>query len=291
MSDSGAAALPADVGAAMAHARARGVDRLDAQLLLGALLAQPRSWLMIHDEAPLTPEQAQRFVAWIARRRDAVPIAYLLGEKEFHGLTLQVNEHTLVPRPDTETLVDWALELLAASGLPQPAVIDLGTGSGAIALAIKRRHPAAQVEALDLSEGALAMARANAQRLGLAVRFHQGSWWEPLAGRRFDLIVSNPPYIAGDDPHLSALRHEPRQALTPEGNGLSALQTLIDGAPAHLRAGGWLLLEHGYDQAEPVAQALAVAGFTEIACRRDLGGQPRVSGGRWSGPANGRMAG
>jgi release factor glutamine methyltransferase len=269
----------------MLHARQAAVDRLDALLLLGALLNQPRSWLMIHDEAPLTLEQASRFQDWVARRAQNEPLAYLLGEKEFHGLMLEVNAHTLVPRPDTETLVDWALELLKTAALAQPDVVDLGTGSGAIALAIKHRHPTANVDALDLSAQALLTAKSNAQRLGLDIRFHQGDWWAPLKGRRFDLIVSNPPYIAAGDPHLAALRHEPLQALTPGGDGLSALQTLVEGAPAHLRPGGWLLLEHGFDQADAVAQALHTAGFGAVECRRDLGGQPRVSGGLWRGRA------
>jgi release factor glutamine methyltransferase len=269
----------------MLHARQAAVDRLDALLLLGALLNQPRSWLMIHDEAPLTLEQASRFQDWVARRAQNEPLAYLLGEKEFHGLMLEVNAHTLVPRPDTETLVDWALELLKTAALAQPDVVDLGTGSGAIALAIKHRHPTANVDALDLSAQALLTAKSNAQRLGLDIRFHQGDWWAPLKGRRFDLIVSNPPYIAAGDPHLAALRHEPLQALTPGGDGLSALQTLVEGAPAHLRPGGWLLLEHGFDQADAVAQALHAAGFGAVECRRDLGGQPRVSGGLWRGRA------
>jgi release factor glutamine methyltransferase len=186
----------------------------------------------------------------------------------------------LVPRPDTETLVDWALEILQL--LPgEPAVVDLGTGSGAIALAIKHRHPSAAVQAVELSTAALAIAQDNARRLGLALRFHQGDWWQPLAGQRFDLIVSNPPYIAGSDPHLPALRFEPLEALTPGGDGMAALLALIDGAPDHLRPGGWLLLEHGYDQAEAVAAALRLRGFTEPALRLDLGGQPRVSGARW----------
>lgn len=276
---------PLTVAAAMQLASQAGVDRLDAQLLLAALMSQPRSWLLIHGEAPLSAEQSLQFAEWIAQRAQDVPLAYLLGEKEFHGLLLQVNEHTLVPRPDTETLVDWALELLAASPVCRPEVLDLGTGSGAIALAIKHRHPAASVEALDLSADALAIAQANAMRLGLDVAFMQGDWWSPLSGRPFDLLVSNPPYIAGGDPHLAALRHEPLHALTPGGDGLSALQTLISGAPDHLRPGGWLLLEHGFDQAEAVTQALRARGFDMVECRRDLGGQPRVSGGRWPGSA------
>lgn len=267
------------VAAALAQARALGVDRVDATLLLCALLGCERAWLITHDDAPLTPEQSARLEEQLRRRADGEPIAYMLGRKEFHGLDLTVTADTLVPRPDTETLVDWALELLAPQD-GKPRVVDLGTGSGAIALAIKHRHPAAQVEAVDLSAAALAVARSNAERLGLALHFHQGDWWQPLVGRRYDLIVSNPPYIAGEDPHLPALRHEPRQALTPEGDGLAALREIIDGAPQHLQPGGWLLLEHGYDQAEPVAALLRAGGFVDVALRRDLAGQPRVSGGR-----------
>ena len=254
------------VAEALILARQMGVDRVDAQMLLGLVLQKDRGWLISHDDALLSEEQAQGLPSSPSPR---------VGT-----LMLTVTPDTLVPRPDTETLVDWALELL--SGMPgEPRIIDLGTGSGAIALAIKHRCPRARVEALDLSAAALAVAQGNAQRLGLDVRFHRGDWWQPLAGQRFELIVSNPPYIAGADPHLPALRHEPLSALTPGGDGLSALQTLIDGAPEHLQPGGWLLLEHGYDQAEPVAAALRARGFTELALRRDLGQQPRVSGGRW----------
>ena len=270
------------VAAALAQARAAGLDRLESQLLLGTLLGVDRAWLLSHDDQALSPEQAARFADWLAQRLQDVPLAYLAGEKEFHSLRLRVNAHTLVPRPDTETLVDWALELLPGLG-PAPRVVDLGTGSGAIALALKHGHPAATVSAVDLSEGALAMAAENAHRLGLALECLAGDWWQPLTGRRFELIVSNPPYIAGNDPHLPALRHEPRSALTPEGDGLGALRILVAGAPEHLAPGGWLLLEHGYDQAEAVAALLAEAGFEAIALRRDLGDQPRISGGRWPG--------
>ena len=270
------------VAAALAEARRSGLDRLEAQLLLAALLGVDRAWLLAHDDAPLAPEQAQRFADWLARRLQDVPLAYLSGSKEFHGLMLQVNEYTLVPRPDTEVLVDWALELAPDLG-PAPRVVDLGTGSGAIALALKHRHPAARVCAVDQSPGALAMAARNARELGLEVEFLQGDWWQPLAGRRFELVLSNPPYIAGDDPHLPALRHEPRSALTPGGDGLAALRQLVAEAPDHLVPGGFLLLEHGFDQAEAVAALLAARGFDEVANRRDLGGQPRVSGGRWPG--------
>ena len=272
--------LPADVGAALALARASGLERLDAQLLLAAAMQQSRAWLLGHDDEALSKHLAARITAQIAQRAAGMPLAYIVGEKEFHGLLLKVTPDTLVPRPDTETLVDWALEILQL--LPgEPAVVDLGTGSGAIALAIKHRHPAAAVQAVELSTAALAIAQDNARRLGLALRFHQGDWWQPRAGQRFDLIVSNPPYIAGSDPHLPALRFEPLEALTPGGDGMAALLALIDGAPDHLRPGGWLLLEHGYDQAEAVAAALRLRGFTEPALRLDLGGQPRVSGARW----------
>ena len=266
-------------------AQQMGVDRVDVNLLLCALLEQDRGWLITHDDAVLAPGQQAVLERQLTQRADGVPLAYIVGTKEFHGLQLAVTPDTLVPRPDTETLVDWALELLAPM-TGQPRVVDLGTGSGAIALAIKHRHPQALVEAVDLSPGALAVAQANAQRLALEVRFHEGDWWQPLQGRRYDLIVSNPPYIAGADPHLPTLRHEPLTALTPGGDGLSALTAIIDGAPDHLNAGGWLLLEHGYDQAAPVAQGLRARGFSELKLRHDLGGQPRVSGGRWQAPGH-----
>ncbi|MGS0754766.1 peptide chain release factor N(5)-glutamine methyltransferase [Roseateles sp. GG27B] len=273
---------PSDVAGVLRQARALGVDRLDAQLLLSAALQKSRAWLISHDDAGLTPDIALRLAEQLAQRAAGMPLAYLVGWTEFHGLRLTVSADTLIPRPDTETLVDWALELLLEA--PSNArVVDLGTGSGAIALAIKAGHPLASVQAVDLSAAALQVAQRNADALGLAVGFQQGDWWQPLAGQQFDLIVSNPPYIAGADPHLPALRHEPLSALTPGGDGLSALQTLIEGAPTHLHPGGWLLLEHGYDQAEAVAAALQMRGFNELALRHDLGGQPRVSGARWWG--------
>jgi release factor glutamine methyltransferase len=271
------------VAEALAQARAAGLERLEAQLLLAQLLQCDRSWLIAHDDAIVPPALSVRFADWLAQRLDDVPLAYLAGEKEFHGLRLQVSPATLVPRPDTELLVDWALELLQTASPAAPRVLDLGTGSGAIALAIKHRCPRAELHASDRSAAALSIAAANAERLGLAVQFHLGSWWEPFAGQRFDLIVSNPPYIAGDDPHLRALRHEPLSALTPGGDGLADLARLAQGAPAHLQPGGHLLLEHGYDQAAAVAAALQAAGFADVDCRRDLGEQQRASGGRWPG--------
>ncbi|MDM4767679.1 peptide chain release factor N(5)-glutamine methyltransferase [Pelomonas sp. SE-A7] len=266
---------------AQAQAQAAGLDRLETQLLLGTLLERDRSWLLIHGEDELAPEQQARFEDWLARRLAGEPLAYLVGEKEFHGLRLKVDRHTLVPRPDTEVLVDWALELVPEQQAAH--VVDLGTGSGAIALALAHRRPQAQVAAVDFSAGALAMAQANGQALGLSVEWLAGSWFAPLAGRRFDLVVSNPPYIAGDDEHLAALSHEPLSALTPGGDGLESLREIVAYAPEHLAPGGWLLLEHGWDQPAAVADLLLARGFVDLACRRDLGGQARVSGGRWPG--------
>ena len=265
------------VDQALALARQLGVGRGDTQTLLGHLTGQTRAWLVTHGDAPVPTAEAA-----LRRLAAGEPLAHLTGWQPFHGLMLKVTPATLIPRPDTETLVDWALELLTA--LPgEPAVVDLGTGSGAIALAIKAACPHARVTAVDFSAEALAVARANGERLGLAVEWLHGSWFAPLAGRRFDLIVSNPPYIAGDDPHLPALRHEPLTALTPGGDGLADLRTLVDAAPQHLSPGGWLLLEHGWDQAAVVAQQLAGRGFAQASLRRDLGNRPRASGGRWPG--------
>ena len=265
---------------ALAAARGQGLDRLDAQLLLARVLQRPREWLIAHDDAPLSAGQQQRFAADCARRAAGEPLAYLLGEREFHGLMLQVGPAVLVPRPDTETLVDWALELLADAPGTAPAIADLGTGSGAIALALKHARPDARVCAVEISPAALAVARANGQRLGLDVQWLAGSWWQPLQGRRFDLVSSNPPYIAAGDPHLPALRHEPLQALSPGGDGLSDLRHIVQAAPLHLQPGGWLLLEHGHDQAEAVRALLLQAGLTQVTTRRDLAGRPRCSGGR-----------
>lgn len=262
----------------LALAQARGVDRLDTQLLLAHHLQRSRAWLLAHDRDELDPGVVMRAEADLAQRAAGVPVAYLVGEKEFHGLPLQVNAAVLVPRPETETLVDWALELLAG----QPAdVVDLGTGSGAIALAVKHRCAAARVTASDASTEALAVARGNAERLQLAVDFIAGDWWQPLEGRRFDLALSNPPYVAGDDAHLVALRHEPRAALTPGGDGLDALRRIIAGAPGHLRPGAWLLLEHGHDQAVAVQQLLVDRGFAAAVTRNDLAGLPRCTGACW----------
>ena len=282
------------VADALRQARALGVDRLDAQLLLGHVLdhalgqapghtpGRSRSWLLAHDDALLSAAQQAAWQAALTRRAAGEPVAYLLGEKEFHGLRLRVSPAVLVPRPDTEVLVDWALELLAGAlaHIKQPNVIDLGTGSGAIALAVKHGQPRAAVLATDNSPAALAVARGNAVQLALDVEFSAGSWWQAVVGRRFDLVLSNPPYIAAGDPHLAALQYEPNAALTPGGDGLDALRELIAEAPQHLSPGAWLLLEHGYDQAEAVQQLLRKAGFDAIETRRDLGAQARCTGAR-----------
>ncbi len=276
---------PTSIDDALQLARRLGVDRLDAQLLVGAVLQQPRSWLLAHDRDPLPLDAAERISALLQRRAAGEPAAYLLGHKEFFGLTLAVNPEVLVPRPDTETLVNWALEVLAKSSTTDapPRVLDLGTGSGAIALAVAHTHPAAQVTAVDASEGALRTARLNGERLGLSVRWRLGSWFEAVAGERFDLVLSNPPYIAEHDPHLPDLRFEPRSALTAGADGLDDLRTIIQQAPAHLNPGGWLLLEHGWDQAEAVAQLLHDRGFLGVDHRHDLGGHARCTGAQWSG--------
>ena len=273
----------------MQHARQQGVDRLDAQILLCTVLHKPHSWLIAHDSDLLAASDQARFLDFLQRRLDGEPVAYIVGDKAFFGLNLAVSPDVLIPRPDTETLVEWAIDVLNAahpvgpanSTEPHPAwVLDLGTGSGAIALAIQHQRPDAQVTAVDASEAALHMAQSNATKLNLPVRFLHGSWLTPVAGERFDLIVSNPPYIADDDPHMAALSHEPRQALTSGPDGLDDLRQIIAAAPSHLSSGGWLLLEHGYDQAVAVAQLLVTQGFINVSTRFDLGGQPRCTGGQ-----------
>jgi len=273
------------VADALREARAANVERLDAQLLLARLLNRPRSWLLAHDDAVLDSAAAAAWHALLVRRAAGEPLAYLLGEKEFRGLMLKVDPRVLVPRPETEHLVDWALELLdgALHDRAAPRVIDLGTGSGAIAIAVRHAHPAADMTATDASEAALAVARDNAQRLGLAIRFAAGSWWSAVPGAAeagFDLALSNPPYIAERDPHLTALHHEPAAALTPGGDGLGALRAIIAGAAQRLVPGGWLLVEHGFDQADAVQALLRAHGFASVETRADLAGQPRCSGGQ-----------
>ena len=266
------------VGEWLQRARNMGVTRLDAQLLLAHHLGRPRTWLLAHDDEMLTAEAARPALTDLEHRAAGVPLAYLLGEREFHGLVLKVDPAVLVPRPETEGLVDWALEL--APALPLPRLADLGTGSGAVALAFKHRMPAFDVDASDRSAAALAVAEANGRHLGLKVNWLAGDWWQAHAGRRYGLAVSNPPYLADGDPHLPALRHEPRHALVAGPDGLADLHRIVQGAPAHLAPGGWLLLEHGFDQAPEVRELLLRAGFGAVQTRADLAGLPRCTGGR-----------
>ncbi len=250
--------------------------------MLAKLFQQPRAWLIAHADALLTGPQREQYRHWLSRRRAGEPLAYLFGEKEFHGLTLQVGPQVLIPRPDTETLVDWGLEVLAGAlcAVSAPQIVDLGTGSGAVALAIKHRCAAAAVTAVDVSLSALEIARRNAESLGLSIALTHGSWWSAVAGHRFHLALANPPYIAPGDAHLAALRHEPQCALVSGDSGLSDLHQIVDGAPGCLAPGGWLLLEHGHDQAAAVRQRLQRAGFECVQTRRDLAGHERCSGGR-----------
>ncbi len=268
------------VAQALHAALTQGLERLDAQLLLLHALGRAdagRAWLLAHDTDVLTGAQQQAFAALCRRRLAGEPLAYLTGWKEFFGLRLQVDARVLDPRPDTETLVEWALHVLQP--LATPRVVDLGTGSGAIALALQQHCPSAQVLAVDASPNALAVARANSHRLQLPVQFCQGSWLQAVGGT-FDLIVSNPPYIAQTDPHLAALAHEPIQALTSGRDGLDDIRAIIGQASARLRPGGWLLLEHGYDQAHATRALLQDAGFAVVQSRRDLTGIERCSGGQ-----------
>ena len=272
------------IAQALAAAAALGLERLDAQLLLLHALDRAqagRAWLLAHDDDPLDAAQHQAFMTLCRRRAAGEPLAYIVGFKEFFGLRLRVDPRVLVPRPDTETLVEWALAVIPGLDCDDsPRVIDLGTGSGAIALALKSNSPRASVEAVDTSEAALEVAAANARDLSLHVAFRRSDWLEEPAGP-YDLIVSNPPYIASADSHLAALGHEPLGALASGDDGLDDIRAIVGQAPTRLRPGGWLLLEHGWDQAPAVRHMLAAAGFQSIASRKDLAGIDRCSGGQW----------
>ncbi len=288
-----AAATDAGVGArhtvgAMTVGRALagcGLVPLDAKVLLAHVLSEGRAWLAAHADDLLTPAQADAFFALAKRRRDGEPIAYLVGVREFWGLPLVVSPAVLVPRPETETLVELALARLPEDR--DVRVLDLGTGSGAIALALAHERPRASVLATDVSADALNVARENARRLRLPnVEFAQASWYDGIpaaeSGAGFDLIACNPPYVSGGDPHLSDgdARFEPLAALSPGGDGLDALRTVVAGAPRRLAHGGTLVVEHGYDQSEAVCALFAAAGFTRIVTARDLAGIPRIVAGR-----------
>ena len=281
---------PTTIAECLRQAQASGLARVDAQILLLHSLQRPlhdRAWLLAHDSDTLMPAQATAWQDALQRRLSGEPVAYITGRKDFFGLTLAVDARVLDPRPDTETLVDWALACLPVSAPASSAskdsarILDLGTGSGAVALALQHARPDATVWAVDASEDALAVARANAARLQLGVQFIASDWLSAvdvqLTGR-FDLIVSNPPYVAEGDPHLAALMHEPLQALTSGPDGLDDIRQIIAQAPVYLAPGGWLLLEHGWDQAAPVQALLREAGLVQVQSRRDLGSIERCTG-------------
>lgn len=257
---------------------------LDADCLLCAVLSCTRTYLRTWPEQELTPEQVEQAEQLAVRRAQGEPVAYILGVREFWSLPLQVSPATLIPRPDTEALVEWALTLLSDKGQGQKA-LDLGTGTGAIALALKSEMPALSMWALEREPAALDLARRNAARLGFQVNFLASNWFAALNERNFQLIVSNPPYVDVADPHLSQgdVRFEPHTALVAEEDGLADIRQIIEQAPDYLAPGGWLLLEHGWQQAEAVRELLWARGFHAVITRQDLGGQERVSGGQWLG--------
>ena len=268
-------AAGATVGALQA---ALPLEPLENRILLCHALGLTRVGLITQSGRALTEAEAASLSALVARRQHGEPIAYIVGRREFFGLDFRVTDAVLIPRPDTELIVELALDRLP----PQGRALDMGTGSGAIAVAIAHTRPDASVTALDVSEAALEIARGNAAANGARVRFLQSDWYEALGGEVFELIASNPPYIADGDEHLSQgdLRFEPAGALTDHADGLSALRAIIAGAQAHLVPQGWLLMEHGYDQAEQVRALLAAQGYADVQSWRDLAGIERVTGGR-----------
>lgn len=255
--------------------------RLEAELLLAHALGVTRARLLARPERAADAIQASSYTQHVARRLAGEPMAYILGEREFYGLSFQITPAVLIPRPETELLVEMALERIEPAA---PArVLDVGTGSGCIAVSIAHLRPQAQLVATDISAPALALAEANARRHATAnVEFRLGDGYVPVAGAQFDVIVANPPYVAAGDAHLELgdLRYEPRHALASGPDGLGLMRRLVAEAPRHLRAGGWLLVEHGHDQGEPVRELLEAAGLRDLSSARDLAGVPRAAAGR-----------
>ncbi len=271
---------PIAVSQALADAQTLGLDRLDAQLLLLHALGKPdneRAWLLAHDVDALAEAAAEAFRHVSRRRAVGEPLAYIVGYKDFFGLRLNVDARVLVPRPDTETLVQWVLDV--TQGIMSPDILDLGTGSGAVGIAIAH-HVKCRVTATDFSTDALAVASQNAAQLGVDVQFIHSNWFEKVSGH-YQVIASNPPYIAHADPHLAALTHEPLNALVAGQDGLEDIRQIVKHAPERLLPGGWLLLEHGHDQAAAVRGLLASRGFAKVQSRMDLAGIARCSGGQW----------
>lgn len=256
-----------------------GLPPLEARMLLERVLGKPRAWLIAHAEEAVGAKAEQAFAALAERRAEGEPIAYILGLREFYGIEFQVTRAVLIPRPETELLVELALARMAEGAAAR--VLDLGTGSGAIAVALAKQRPQARVTAVDVDDAALAVARANASRLGVSVRFVCGDWFGALAGEDFDLVVANPPYVAAADSHLAMgdVRYEPRRALEGGADGLDCIRAIVAGAGAHLRTGGSLLFEHGYDQAETCRALLEAQGYSMVHTWPDLAGIARVSGG------------
>ena len=252
----------------------------EAQVLLGHSLGVSRAWLSAHRDDSADSAQTIRFRMLLKQRSVGQPVAYLTGKREFYGREFRVTPDVLIPRPDTETLVEAALERLAPKTTLQ--LLDLGTGSGCIAITLSLERPSTRITAVDISQSALRVARENAQALGARIELLQGVWFGPLDGRQFDLVVSNPPYIAADDPHLQRgdLRFEPAMALAAGMDGLDEIRRIVSGAAAFLKPGGWLLFEHGHDQAGACRDLLDSAGFGKLVSLPDLAGIPRVAGGR-----------
>ena len=254
--------------------RGAGIDARDARILLAAATGFSDASVIAFPERTLAAEAAARFADFAARRRRGEPVAYIVGEQEFYGLRLSVNPAVLIPRPETELLVDLAL------ARDFSAMADLGSGCGAIALAVKHARPKTRVVAVEASAAALAVAKRNAVRYGVDIDWRHGRWCEPLGAERFELILANPPYVAAGDPHLAALVYEPTQALVAGADGLDAIRTIVAQAPEHLAAGGWLLLEHGLGQDRAVRELLTARGLADVRTWPDLAGIPRVSGGK-----------